>query len=146
MNNFEYFSLKLDQRGFQTLIFIKNSFDQISPKSVPEPNSREKSVRINCGQNRNFEEHTSGQSAPKNLVKKSQQIVLHSDSDDEPKLANIKAKDSSSASWCSGWILNQCKDSCWYSSISLWVQVNCCRVMDLSILLQRICAKGRKIS
>ena len=64
----------------------------MSPKAVPEPISRDKSVRINRGHHRHFEEHASAQPAPKNHVKKPQQVVIHSDSDDEPKPANIKAK------------------------------------------------------
>ena len=62
------------------------------PEAVPEPILHDKSVRINRGQNRHFEEHASARPALKNCVKKSQQIVIHSDSDDEPKPANIKAK------------------------------------------------------
>ena len=64
----------------------------MSPKAVPEPISHDKSVRINCGQNRHFEEHASAQPAPKNHVEKPQQIVIHSDSDNEPKPVNIKTK------------------------------------------------------
>src|SRR5205814_9142924 len=85
VNNFEYFSLKLDQRVFQTPDFCQKFIrSNMPPKAVPEPISHDKSVRINCGQNRHFEEHASAQPAPKNHVEKPQQIVIHSDSNDEP--------------------------------------------------------------
>ena len=62
------------------------------PKAVLEPIWRDESIRINRGQNKDFEEHACTQPAPKNYVKKSQKIVIHSDSNDKPKPANIKAK------------------------------------------------------
>ena len=66
------------------------------PEAVPEPISHDKSVYINHRQNRHFEEHASAGPAPKNHIKKPQQIVIHSDSDDEPKPVNNKAKKPSS--------------------------------------------------
>ena len=61
-------------------------------KAVPELISHDKNIYINCGQHRHFEEHASARPAPKNCVKKLQQIVIHSDSDNEPKPVNIKTK------------------------------------------------------